>query len=143
MGRPGFYSFEKTMKVLRKTPEELKTLVREGWLRAFRDQDKMVFRKEDVARFMKKLPELYDELLEEGNDSVSPSSPEASTGELHRELCGNIGDDAEELSQGTNDFDAGTKRKQEASQPLSFSKFLIAILTAFAIGIMIGATFLS
>lgn len=46
-----FYSFEKVLKELQLKEEELKRLVSEGEIRAFRDQDKMKFKKEDVDRF--------------------------------------------------------------------------------------------
>lgn len=46
-----FFSFEKVLKELQMQEDELKRLVSEGEIRAFRDQDKMKFKKEDVERF--------------------------------------------------------------------------------------------
>ncbi len=46
-----FFSFEKVLKELQLQEDELKKLVSEGEIRAFRDQDKMKFKKEDVDRF--------------------------------------------------------------------------------------------
>jgi len=46
-----FYSFEKVLRELQMQEEELKPLVSEGEIRAFRDQDKMKFKKEDVERW--------------------------------------------------------------------------------------------
>ncbi len=46
-----FISFDTVMRELAMQEEELKRLVSEGEIRAFRDQDKMKFKKEDVERF--------------------------------------------------------------------------------------------
>jgi excisionase family DNA binding protein len=44
-----FLSFEKALRELKMRSEELKKLVSEGEIRAYRDGDSMKFRKEDVA----------------------------------------------------------------------------------------------
>ena len=44
-----FLSFEKALRELKMRSEELKKLVSEGEIRAFRDGDSMKFRKEDIA----------------------------------------------------------------------------------------------
>lgn len=46
-----FYSFDKVLRELQMEEEELKRLVSEGEIRAFRDEDKMKFKKEDIERF--------------------------------------------------------------------------------------------
>lgn len=46
-----FYSFDRVLRELHMEEEELKRLVSEGEIRAFRDQDKMKFKKEEVERF--------------------------------------------------------------------------------------------
>jgi hypothetical protein len=46
-----FYSFDKVLKELHLEEEQLKKLVSEGEIRAFRDDDKMKFKKEDIERF--------------------------------------------------------------------------------------------
>ena len=46
-----FISFDKVLRDLQMQEDELKRLVSEGEIRAFRDQDKMKFKKEDVERF--------------------------------------------------------------------------------------------
>jgi len=46
-----FYSFDKVLRELQMEEEELKRLVSEGEIRAFRDEDKMKFKKEDIQRF--------------------------------------------------------------------------------------------
>ena len=43
-----YYSFEKVLKELQMEENELKRLVSEGEIRAFRDEDKMKFRKSDI-----------------------------------------------------------------------------------------------
>jgi len=45
-----FYSFEEALRELRLKEEELKRLVSEGEIRAFRDKNTMRFKAEDVAR---------------------------------------------------------------------------------------------
>ncbi|MEK7448201.1 MAG: hypothetical protein AAB019_01825 [Planctomycetota bacterium] len=48
-----FISFEDTLKELNLTEEELKQMIAEGEIRAFRDKDKMILKKEDVENFKK------------------------------------------------------------------------------------------
>ena len=48
-----FYSFERVLRELQMEEEELKRLVSEGEIRAFRDQDKMKFKREDIERWRK------------------------------------------------------------------------------------------
>jgi hypothetical protein len=69
-----FISFEKVLKELQLQEAQLKKLVSEGEIRAFRDQDKMKFRKEDIERFRKK-----------GDDLPTIEAP---SGELTEELFG-------------------------------------------------------
>ena len=45
-----FISLEKALKELRLKEEELKRLVSEGEIRAFRDADKMKFKREDIEK---------------------------------------------------------------------------------------------
>jgi hypothetical protein len=47
--RDDFVSFEKALRELKMRSEELKKLVSEGEIRAFRDGESMKFRKEDIA----------------------------------------------------------------------------------------------
>jgi hypothetical protein len=58
-----FISFDKVLRELQMQEEELKRLVSEGEIRAFRDQDKMKFKKEDVDRFRKTRPSAKDETM--------------------------------------------------------------------------------
>jgi len=55
-----FISFDKVLRELQMQEEELKRLVSEGEIRAFRDQDKMKFKKEDIDRFRKTRPSAKD-----------------------------------------------------------------------------------
>jgi len=48
-----YFSFEDVMKELELGEEELKRMVSEGELRAFRDENKMKFKKEDVESLKK------------------------------------------------------------------------------------------
>ena len=58
-----FISFDKVLRELQMQEEELKRLVSEGEIRAFRDQDKMKFKKEDVERFRKAHGSTSDETV--------------------------------------------------------------------------------
>lgn len=58
-----FISFDKVLRELQMQEEELKRLVSEGEIRAFRDQDKMKFKKEDVDRFRKSHTSAKDETM--------------------------------------------------------------------------------
>lgn len=58
-----FISFDKVLRDLQMQEEELKRLVSEGEIRAFRDQDKMKFKKEDVERFRRARDSSKDETL--------------------------------------------------------------------------------
>ncbi len=58
-----FVSFDKVLRDLAMQEEELKRLVSEGEIRAFRDQDKMKFKKEDVERFRRARDASKDETL--------------------------------------------------------------------------------
>ena len=58
-----FISFDKVLRELQMQEEELKRLVSEGEIRAFRDQDKMKFKKEDVERFRRARDASKDETL--------------------------------------------------------------------------------
>jgi len=60
-----FFSFERVLRELQMEEEELKRLVSEGEIRAFRDEDKMRFRKEDIARFQRMSGDTQDTLGDE------------------------------------------------------------------------------
>ena len=53
MGPIEYYSFERVLKELQIEEEELKRLVSEGEIRAFRDEDKMKFKKSDIEGLKK------------------------------------------------------------------------------------------
>ncbi|MBI4566020.1 MAG: hypothetical protein HY716_15140 [Planctomycetes bacterium] len=50
---PDYFSFEEVMRELELSEEELKRMVSEGELRAFRDENKMKFKKDDVTNLKK------------------------------------------------------------------------------------------
>jgi hypothetical protein len=58
-----FISFDKVLRDLQLQEDELKRLVSEGEIRAFRDQDKMKFKREDVERFRRARAAAKDETL--------------------------------------------------------------------------------
>ncbi len=58
-----FISFDKVLRDLQMQEDELKRLVSEGEIRAFRDQDKMKFKKDDVERFRRARDASKDETL--------------------------------------------------------------------------------
>ncbi len=87
-----FYSFEKVLRELHLQEEELKKLVSEGEIRAFRDDDKMKFKKEDIERFKRSPGDL--------------PTIEAPSGELTDELFGDDdggGDDVGMVTQQIDD----------------------------------------
>lgn len=53
MAQMEYYSFERVLKELQIEEEELKRLVSEGEIRAFRDEDKMKFKKSDIEGLKK------------------------------------------------------------------------------------------
>jgi cobalamin biosynthesis Mg chelatase CobN len=91
-----FYSFEKALRELHKTEEELKKLVSEGEIRAFRDESSMKFKKEDIERYRKAL----------GTDLPTHEAP---TGELHDELFG------EDSASGSDDVGMVTQQISDSS----------------------------
>ncbi|HZN62531.1 MAG TPA: helix-turn-helix domain-containing protein, partial [Planctomycetota bacterium] len=48
-----YFSFEEVMRELELSEEDLKRMVSEGELRAFRDENKMKFKREDVEHLKK------------------------------------------------------------------------------------------
>lgn len=63
-----FYSFSKVLGELSMQEDELKRLVSEGEIRAFRDQDTMKFKKEDVERFKRSRATVDEQTL--GDEDV-------------------------------------------------------------------------
>ncbi len=111
-----FYSFEKALAELKLREDELKRLVSEGDIRAFRDEDKMKFRREDVERLMKKEGDGGDT----GALDFDLDSDDASADTLAEDLVFDedddldLGDDDEigmataQISEDTLDDDLGT-----------------------------------
>jgi len=94
-----FYSFEKVLRELHLQEEELKKLVSEGEIRAFRDDDKMKFKKEDIERFKSSAA-----------DSGDLPTIEAPSSELTEEL---FGDD--ELESIDDDVGMVTQQIEDSS----------------------------
>ncbi len=72
-----YMSFEKVLKELQIEEEELKKLVSEGEIKAFRDADQMKFDRNEIAKLMKKKPSGPDviEILDTDKDSDTESAP--------------------------------------------------------------------
>ena len=87
-----FYSFEKVLKELHLQEEDLKKLVSEGEIRAFRDDDKMKFKKEDIERFRNV------------GDGDLPTI-EAPSGELTEELFGDDDGGGDDIGMVTQQID--------------------------------------
>ncbi|MFH0944102.1 MAG: hypothetical protein V2A76_02795 [Planctomycetota bacterium] len=88
-----FYSFEKVLRELHLQEEDLKKLVSEGEIRAFRDDDKMKFKAEDIERFKSA----------SGDDLPTLDTP---SGELTEELFGDddaVGGDVGMVTQQISD----------------------------------------
>lgn len=86
-----FYSFEKVLRELHLQEEELKKLVSEGEIRAFRDDDKMKFKKEDIERFKRSPGDL--------------PTIEAPSGELTDELFGDDDGGSDDVGMVTQQID--------------------------------------
>ena len=87
-----FYSFEKVLRELHLQEEDLKKLVSEGEIRAFRDDDKMKFKKEDIERFR------------QAADGDLPTI-EAPSGELTEELFGDDDGGGDDIGMVTQQID--------------------------------------
>ena len=87
-----FLSFEKALRELKMRSEELKKLVSEGEIRAFRDGDSMKFRREDISALSSK---------EEGDSNLSfADSLEDDTGMVTEQISEEdtlIADDEEDV----------------------------------------------
>ncbi len=60
-----YYSFDKALRELKLRSEELKKLVSQGEIRAFRDKDTMKFRKEDIEVLARRRPTDSEEVIED------------------------------------------------------------------------------
>lgn len=97
-----FYSFEKVLRELHIQEEELKKLVSEGEIRAFRDDDKMKFKKEDIERF------------KTGSRSNLPTV-EAPSGELTEELFGAEEEGADDVGMVTQQISDSSFLEEDAA----------------------------
>ncbi|MEW6742422.1 MAG: hypothetical protein AB1486_06655 [Planctomycetota bacterium] len=81
-----FYSFEKVLRELKLQEDELKRLVSEGEIRAFRDQGSMKFKKEDIESFRKRATGESKDVIEALEKESTPSSASSPTIEAVEEL---------------------------------------------------------
>lgn len=70
-----YYSFEDVMEELELSEEEIKRMVSEGELRAFRDENKMKFKKEDVESIKKERITEPTVILPQEEDKKKPPIP--------------------------------------------------------------------
>ncbi|MBI4834584.1 MAG: helix-turn-helix domain-containing protein [Planctomycetes bacterium] len=77
-----FYSFDDVLKELKLNEEDLKKIVSEGDLRAFRQDDQIKFRKEDIESFRKGKFYSFDDVLDELKLSEDELNRMVSEGEI-------------------------------------------------------------
>jgi hypothetical protein len=126
-----FFSFERALRELKLKEDELKRLVSEGEIRAFRDEDKMKFRKEDIDRLRKKAEKpdfskgpsdasadtLADDLVfEEEELNLGEEEPGMQTAPISEDtlLDDDIGMTTEPLSKGSGKRQAAASGKKSA-----------------------------
>lgn len=97
-----FYSFEKVLRELHLQEEELKKLVSEGEIRAFRDDDKMKFKKEDIERFKAA-----------GGDLPTIETP---SGELTEELFGDDDGGSDDVGMVTQQIDDSSFLEEDVGE---------------------------
>ena len=101
-----FYDFEKVLRELHLEEDELKRLVSEGEMRAFRDGEKMKFKAEDIERFRSRVDESQDVI--EALDSSSSGSSSSPTVEAVEELPDELifeDDDDQDVGMATEAID--------------------------------------
>jgi hypothetical protein len=99
-----FYSFEKALRELHKTEDELKKLVSEGEIRAFRDESSMKFKKEDIERYKHAL-------------GTEMPTLEAPTGELTEELFGDDSGGGDDIGMVTQQISDSSFLEEETAAP--------------------------
>lgn len=72
-----FYTFDETLRELKIFEDDLKKMVSEGELRAFKDEDKMKFRKGDIEAVKAHITD--PTVLLEPDEAETPASPTAET----------------------------------------------------------------
>lgn len=123
-----FLSFEKALRELKMRSEELKKLVSEGEIRAFRDGDSMKFRREDISALSSKA---------EGDSNLSfADSLEDDTGMVTEQISEEdtlIADDDVVEESRTTARRAAVARPSRASQAVADSQKEPGWVTAVAI----------
>jgi hypothetical protein len=144
MGQIEYYSFERVLKELQIEEEELKRLVSEGEIRAFRDEDKMKFKRSDIEGLKKGRMTEPTIILPSGeSDESSEDSEVLLVEEDTSETLLDIDDVAESSSTSvpTVDFSsseqesedaAGTSSGKETKKELSDSSASDALSTSDA-----------
>lgn len=96
-----FYSFDRALRDLQMDEEELKRLISEGEIRAFRDEDGMKFRREDVESLRHKDDVDVIEQLESVEEEDSIPTLEMESREVSEELIFDESDEPAEAGMAT------------------------------------------
>lgn len=108
-----YFSFEKVLKELQMEEDELKRLVSEGEIRAFRDEEKMKFKASDIAGLKKGRMTEPTIILPSGGD-------DEGTEEESEVLL--VEDDTSETLLDIDDLDDGSGMSSEAIPTVDFSE---------------------
>lgn len=158
-----YYSFEKALKELNMKEADLKRLVSEGEIRAFRDQDKMKFKAADVAKLRSRggdasAETLADDLIFDEDEDLDLSDDEpgmvtekiSSADTLESLGGGDDFDDEDEILESESGMRRQTGRAtrireaqmdQNAPQPLFLAVLIItAVFLFYGVFIMINTS---
>ncbi|MEQ8763184.1 MAG: hypothetical protein RL885_04605 [Planctomycetota bacterium] len=112
-----FYSFDRALRELQMDEEELKKLISEGEIRAFRDDDRMKFRREDVEGLRGKgdqRPDVIEELETVVEEDSIPTLEMDSGDAVSEELIFDESDDSGEAGMATEQIpDASIFEEEE------------------------------
>jgi hypothetical protein len=106
-----YYSFEKVLRELQMEEDELKRLVSEGEIRAFRDEDKMKFRKSDIDGLKKGRMTEPTIILPSGESEEYSEDSEVVL----------VEDDTSETLLDIEDLDSGSSSTSVPNMDLAFS----------------------
>ena len=120
-----YYSFEKVLKELQMEEDELKRLVSEGEIRAFRDEDKMKFKKSDIDGLKKGRMTEPTIILPSGGDTDDSSEDsevllvEEDTSETLLDIDDLDGTETSSTSVPTVDFSSSEFEDSSASETIT------------------------
>ena len=157
-----YYSFEKALKELNMKEADLKRLVSEGKIRAFRDEDKMKFKAADVAKLQggkgdASAETLADDLIFDEDEDLDLSDDEPgmvtekiSSADTLESLGGGDFDDEDEILESESGMRRQTGRAtrireaqmdQNAPQPMFLAVLIItAVFLFYGVFLMINTS---